>query len=136
MQSHLGHVQVNVQPGNIDFYRDLFTFLGWKEIAGGEGWLGIAGDNGASLWFIGNVQDVVKDYDGPGMNHLGINVGKQEDVDAAAQFVAQRGIEHLFSTPRHRPDFSGDGPDTYYQVMFETPDRILMEIVYIGPKSA
>ncbi len=39
-------------------------------------------------------------------------------------------------TPRHRPEFS-QGPDqTYYQVMFESPDRVLFEVVYTGPKQA
>jgi hypothetical protein len=63
-------------------------------------------------------------------------VSAQANVDAAAAYVKERGIAHLFETPRHRPDFSGDGDQTYYQVMFETPDRILLEIVYTGPKSA
>ena len=38
----------------------------------------------------------------------------------------------LFETPRYRPDFSSE-PNTYYQIMFESPDRILFEIVYVGP---
>jgi catechol 2,3-dioxygenase-like lactoylglutathione lyase family enzyme len=136
MQSHLAHIQLNVQADNIGFYKDLFTFLGWQVIAGGEGWLGIADAKGASLWFLSDVKDVQYDYDGPGLNHIGIDVGAQEDVDAAARFVAERGIQHLFETPRHRPDFTGDGPNAYYQVMFESPDRILFEVVYTGPKSS
>jgi catechol 2,3-dioxygenase-like lactoylglutathione lyase family enzyme len=134
MQSNLAHMQLNVEPSNLPFYKDLLTFLGWQVIYDGDGSIGIADTKGTSLWFIGNVKDVANDYDGPGVNHLGIGVGAQKDVDAAAQYVAERGVQHLFETPRHRPDFSGDGPDSYYQVMFETPDRILLEIVYTGPK--
>jgi catechol 2,3-dioxygenase-like lactoylglutathione lyase family enzyme len=135
MQSNLAHMQLNVQAKNVPFYKDLLTFLGWQVIFEADGNLGIADTKGLSLWFISEPKDVINDYDGPGMNHLGIGVGTQADVDAAANYLTEQGAQHLFETPRHRPDFSGDGPDTYYQVMFETPDRILIEIVYTGPKA-
>jgi hypothetical protein len=60
----------------------------------------------------------------------------QADVDQVAAYLGERGVAALFETPRHRPEFSGDASQTYYQVMFETPDRILVEVVYTGPKSA
>jgi catechol 2,3-dioxygenase-like lactoylglutathione lyase family enzyme len=135
MQSNLGHVQLNVPTDHFGFYRELLTFLGWEVIFESDGMFGIADRKGFSLWFIGKVKDVAYDYDGPGLNHLGIVVEAQADVDAAADYLAKQGVQHLFDTPRHRPDFSGDGPNTYYQVMFESPDRILFEIVYTGPKS-
>jgi catechol 2,3-dioxygenase-like lactoylglutathione lyase family enzyme len=136
MQSNLAHMQLNIRPENTPFYKDLFTFLGWNVIYDGGSSFGIADTNGTSLWFIGEVKDVNYDYDGPGLNHLGIGVSAQADVDSAAKYVTGQGIAHLFETPRHRPDFSHDEGQTYYQVMFETPDRILVEIVYTGPKSA
>ena len=40
----------------------------------------------------------------------------------------------LFETPRHRPEFAESDGHTYYQVMFASPDGILFEIVYVGPK--
>jgi hypothetical protein len=49
-------------------------------------------------------------------------------------WLKESGIPHLFETPRHRPEFS-EGDNTYYQVMFESPDRILFEVVYTGPKA-
>jgi hypothetical protein len=67
------------------------------------------------------------------MNHLGISVAAQADVDAAVEFLQQRKIASLFETPRHRPEFSAGSDQTYYQVMFESPDRILFEVVYTGP---
>ena len=57
-----------------------------------------------------------------------------DDVDEAVTFLLAKNIPALFDTPRHRPEFSIGPDDTYYQVMFETPDKILIEIVYIGPK--
>lgn len=136
MQTQISHIQFNVQPGNIAFYRELFAFLGWQTIYDGEGMLGVGGKGGNSLWFAGQVKDVSNDYDGPGMNHLGIGTEKQGDVDATVAYLRQRGVELLFDTPQHRPEFSQDEAHTYYQVMFESPDRILLEVVYTGVKDA
>ncbi|HEX6292438.1 MAG TPA: VOC family protein [Herpetosiphonaceae bacterium] len=136
MQSHFSHIQFNVQPANMPFYKDLMAFLGWHAIVDNEGMLGVADKRVGSLWFIGQVKPVSNDYDGPGMNHLGLGVASQADVDAVADYLRERGVELLFETPRHRAEFSRSEEHTYYQVMFESPDRILLEVVYIGPKSA
>ena len=133
MQSGLSHIQFNVQAENVPFYRDLFSFLGWSVVHEDSGFVGLSGKHGESVWFIGGAKDVSNDYDGPGMNHLAIGAESQADVDAAATHLTGHGVEMLFETPRHRPDFSSDG-DTYYQIMFESPDRILFEFVYTGPK--
>lgn len=140
MQSRIGHLVFNVQAGNLPFYRDLFAFLGWNTLydgpAEGGPMLGIGIADGTSLWFGSKVKDVANDYDGPGLNHLAIGVETPADVDATVDFVRGRGIPPLFDTPRHRPEFSSGADQTYYQIMFETPDRILVEVVYTGPKPA
>jgi catechol 2,3-dioxygenase-like lactoylglutathione lyase family enzyme len=97
--------------------------------------LGVAGANGVSLWFGSEVKPVTNDYDGPGVNHLALSVPAQADVDTVVAYLAEHSIEQLFETPRHRPEFTPSLDQTYYQVMFETPDRILLEVVYTGPKS-
>ncbi|HVB63891.1 MAG TPA: VOC family protein [Nitrolancea sp.] len=135
MKTSLAHIQFNVLAANLPFYQQLMAFLGWHTIYAGDGMLGVVGANDASLWFIGQVNDAVNDYDGPGMNHLAIGAESQADVDAAATYLAEHGVTALFDTPRHRPDFAASADQTYYQVMFETPDRILFEVVYTGPKS-
>ncbi len=134
MQTRLAHIQFNVRPENVPFYRDLMAFLGWKTLYDNEGMLGVAGKSDDSLWFIGQVKAVSNDYDGPGMNHLAIGAESQADVDAVAAYLQERGVELLFETPRHRPEFTEREAQTYYQVMFESPDRILLEVVYTGPK--
>jgi catechol 2,3-dioxygenase-like lactoylglutathione lyase family enzyme len=133
MQSGLSHIQFNVRAENVSFYKDLFGFLGWGIDYDGEGVVGLTGKNGESLWFIGEAKDVDNDYDGPGMNHLAIGAESQADVDAAAVRLIEQGVALLFETPRHRPEFSGED-STYYQIMFESPDRMLLEFVYTGPK--
>jgi catechol 2,3-dioxygenase-like lactoylglutathione lyase family enzyme len=135
METRFAHIQFNVQAANLPFYKDLMTFLGWGPINEGEGFFGAWGKNGESLWFVGSVKDVSNDYDGPGMNHIGIGAASSADVDAVVTYLAERGVERLFETPRHRPEFAGGEDQTYYQVMFETPDRILVEVVYTGPKA-
>lgn len=134
MDTRLGHLQMNVAADNLNFYRELFAFLEWPVIYEGDGMLGVSGKSGDSLWFIGGANDASNDYDGAGMNHLGIAAGSQADVDAAVRYIEGKGIAALFETPRHRPDFAQSETDTYYQVMFESPDRILFEVVYTGPK--
>ena len=135
MRTKIGHLVFSVDSANQGFYRDLFTFLGWQTLYDGEGMLGVADEGGVSIWFGSATSAHANDYDAPGLNHLAIATTRQDEVDQAATYVKDKGIAHLFETPRHRPDFSADDASTYYQVMFETPDRILIEIVYTGPKS-
>lgn len=134
-KGHIGHLVYRINMQNAGFYRDLLGFLDWKILYDDPAMLGVGDDSGTSIWFGSSTRDVKNDYDGPGLNHLGLNVGNQSDVDAAVEYLRSTGVQALFETPRHRPEFSG--PDsTYYQVMFESPDRILFEIVYIGKKDA
>jgi catechol 2,3-dioxygenase-like lactoylglutathione lyase family enzyme len=134
MRTHVGHIQFNVRAANLPFYRDLTAFLGWQTLYDTEEFIGVADESGNSLWFTDCGKAVNNDYDGPGMNHLAFVTATQADVDAAVDYLRGRGVEPLFGTPCHRPDFAHGEGQTYYQVMFESPDRILFEVVYIGPK--
>ncbi len=129
------HLQINVDAANFGFYRDLFTFLGWQILNDDEYVLGVgSGEDGAiSVWFAKTTNTAANDYDGPGMNHLAVHAQSQADVDQTVDYLRQHGVECLFETPRHRPDFSSEG-STYYQVMFASPDNLLFEVVYMGPK--
>lgn len=134
MESQLGHLQVNINPQNIDFYKQLFTFLGWSVIYENEELIGLAGKNGSDLWFEKGIKNLNNDYDGIGTNHIAISVFKQSDVDIAVDYLKQHDVIALFGTPCHRPEMVSDPNDTMYQVMFESPDKILLEVVYRGPK--
>jgi catechol 2,3-dioxygenase-like lactoylglutathione lyase family enzyme len=135
MQTKLGHLVFGIDDANRGFYRELFTFLGWQIWYDAEGMIAVGDSNRVSLWFGSAAKDVANDYDGPGLNHFAISTSTQGEVDQAAAYLTENGVAHLFETPRHRPDFAQDESSTYYQVMFETPDRLLVEIVYTGPKS-
>ena len=134
MRTGIAHIQFNVKAENLPFYRDLFGYWGWEIIHSDDSMYGISGRNDESLWFTSGATGVTNDYDGPGMNHLAIGAESQSDVDAAGERLSAQGVDLLFDTPRHRPEFSGGESETYYQIMFETPDRILLEFVYRGPK--
>ena len=137
MQTGIAHVQFVVKAANLPFYTDLFEVLGWQTMVADDETVGVAGKNGESLWFIGQTEG----GDGPGidqmaigaMNHLAVGAESQADVDTVAAFLTARGVEMLYETPRHRPDFVESADETYYQIMFETPDRVLLEFVYTGP---
>lgn len=134
MRTTIGHLVYSIRPQNQVFYRDLFSYMGWATLVDMEGMLGLGADNGQSIWFGTATKDSANDYDAPGLNHLAIAAESIADVDEAAAWLSERGIAMLFGTPQHRPDFSSDDASTYYQIMFESPDRLLFEIVYTGPK--
>ncbi len=136
IHTHLGHIQFNVRAANLPFYKDLMTFLGWQTLSDEHEMLGLGGEGNQSVWFVGQVKDVSNDYDGPGMDHLAFGAASITDIDATASYLRAQGVRLLFETPRHRPEFAGGEDQTYYQVMFESPDRILLEIVYTGPHGA
>ena len=132
IKSDIGHIVFNINPANMAFYKDLFQFMGWAIWYDDPNMLGLGNESGRSLWFSGPAKGVSNDYDGPGVNHLGVSVPGVAEVDEVVAYLRERGVPALFETPRHRPEFSSPGK-TYYQVMFESPDRILFEIVYTGP---
>jgi catechol 2,3-dioxygenase-like lactoylglutathione lyase family enzyme len=135
MKTEIGHLVFGVNTENLKFYQDLLEFLGWQTILAERGMLGVRNDQGASLWFGAPIKDVQNDYDGTGLNHIAVSTATQADVDTAAAYLQSQGVAMLFETPRHRAEFSHDPAQTYYQIMFESPDRILFEIVYIGVKA-
>jgi catechol 2,3-dioxygenase-like lactoylglutathione lyase family enzyme len=135
MNTRFGHLQINVQEGNVAFYKGLFAFLEWPVVYEGDGMLGVGGKSGDSLWFTPATKSAKNDYDGLGVNHIAIAASSQGEVDEAAGYLKNNNIAALFGTPCHRPDFASSESETYYQVMFESPDGVLFEIVYTGPKS-
>jgi catechol 2,3-dioxygenase-like lactoylglutathione lyase family enzyme len=134
MNSSLYHLQINIDYQNSSFYKDLMQFLGWEVIFEGEDMIGYKADKGGDLWFVQSEKDGSSDYDNTGVNHISLRVAEQINVDEVVNFLKQKDVEPLFGTPNHRPEFAASENETYYQVMFESPDKILFEVVYIGSK--
>jgi len=135
MHSAWNHVQINIEPGNRAFYKELFTLLGWASWHEDANMLGMGVEGKGSFWFASAPGKASADYDQLGVNHLGIRTEAQKDVDAVAAFLKQKQVPALFGTPRHRPEFGEGEGQTYYQVMFASPDNVLLEVVYIGAKA-
>lgn len=129
----MGHMQVFIDSSHVNFYKKLFEFLGWSILYEDKIAINVGDKNGFSIWFDPAIKDIKNDYDGNGMNHLAFSVPSQQDVDKTVDWLRENGVQTLFGTPCHRLDFADSKEDTYYQVMFESPDRILFEVVYTGP---
>jgi catechol 2,3-dioxygenase-like lactoylglutathione lyase family enzyme len=136
MKSSINHIQFNIDFENSIFYRELFTFLGWSLIFEAHGMMGFKSGKNGDVWFINSMKQEQTDYDKIGMNHISIGVKEQLNVDEVVSFLATKNVKCLFETPRHRPEFSQGTDQTYYQVMFTSPDNILFEVVYVGKKMA
>jgi catechol 2,3-dioxygenase-like lactoylglutathione lyase family enzyme len=135
MKSAWNHLQFNIEPANRPLYKDLFTLLGWQQWHEDEKMLGMGVEGKGSFWFASAPGKRKTDYDQLGVNHIAVRAEEQRDVDAVARFLKGHGVPALFETPRHRSEFAEGEGQTYYQVMFTSPDNILFEVVYIGPKA-
>ncbi len=133
MQSYLYHVQINIDFQNLDFYKDLMEFIGWRTIFENKNVIGYKSSTNGDLWFVKVDNNQTTDYDTKGVNHIALKVDEKSHVDQIQRYLENNDTKMLFGTPRHRPEFSSTKDETYYQIMFESPDKILFEIVFIGP---
>lgn len=109
-------------------------FMGWKVIFEDKSAVGYKSGSSGDVWFVKTKINKLVDYDAKGVNHISFRVDKITDVDKVKNHLEKNKVKMLFDTPRHRPEFSSSEKETYYQIMFESPDKILFEVVYIGPK--
>jgi catechol 2,3-dioxygenase-like lactoylglutathione lyase family enzyme len=134
VKTRLGHLVFFGDPQNVGFYKDLCEFLGWKTIYDKDGIFGTTDGGGCDLWFEGEATGAKNDHDGAGLNHLAIVTESQADVDTAVAHLREKGVELLFGTPCNRPEHAESEDHLYYSAMFESPDGILLEVVYTGLK--
>ena len=134
MKSHLYHLQVNIDKENLSFYHQFMSFMGWQVIFQDDSMAGFKSHSTGDLWFVPKMADARNNYDGNGVNHISLRVDSLDDVNKVADYLQKNGVTTLFETPRHRPEFASGEKETYYQVMFESPDKILFEVVYVGVK--
>lgn len=135
MKSKLYHLQINVDfKSNSKFYKEFMTFMGWEIIFEADDMVGFKTQDSSDIWFIDAQKKEQTDYDKIGVNHLALRVEKESEVNDTIKFLEGYGIKTLFGTPRHRPEFAASENETYYQIIFETPDKIQVEVVYIGPR--
>ena len=80
MLTSVDHITFSVRPANVSFYRDLLTFLGWQLMYDSPETFGVSNGQQTSLDFGPVTTNVANDYDGPGMNHLGIPTATQAEA--------------------------------------------------------
>lgn len=110
-------------------------YMGWKVIFEDKYGIGYRSATNGDVWFVKTKKNKTVDYDAKGVNHISFQVDKMTDVDKVKNHLEKNKVKMLFDTPRHRPEFSASEKETYYQIMFESPDKILFEVVYIGKKT-
>lgn len=134
MKTSVGHIQFLIDYKNVSYYKKLFEYFEWSVIVEMEGVIGFTNGEKTSLWFLEGTKKEAAGHTMYGMNHIGFSVELQNQVDEATEFIKTLGSTPLFETPRHRAEFASNEKETYYQVMFESPDKILLEVVYTGVK--
>ena len=107
-------------------------FMGWSVIFETDGTIGYKSKTNGDLWFVEADKNESNDYDAKGVNHISLRVDEMANVDEVKDFLEKKNVKMLFDTPKHRPEFTANPNETYYQIMFESTDKILFEIVYIG----
>ncbi len=132
MNSYLYHLQLNINFDNLDFYKGLMEFMGWNVIFEIDTVIGYKNKTNGDLWFVKSENLEHTNYDSIGVNHISLRVDEISNVDEIKNYLETNNTQMLFNTPKHRPEFSHKPDQTYYQIMFESPDKILFEIVYIG----
>lgn len=134
MKSHLYHLQINIDFQNREFYKGLLEFMGWEMIFENDEVFGYTSASSGDMWFVKANNNQENDYDAKGVNHISLRVSATADVDRVKDFLESDGVKMMFDTPKHRPEFASSESETYYQIMFESPDKVLFEVVYLGEK--
>jgi len=134
MTRHVGHIHLNVDAANVDFYTELYESLGRAILIEDDGFTGVRRD-GWSIRFTPGGTGTIHNHDAIGINHLGIEADPVEAVDQVGTWIRGKSIAPLYGTPTNRPEFAASGDEMYYSVMFESPDGILLEVVYTDPRT-
>lgn len=123
MKASFYHVKLNVS--NVNFYKELLSYLGFEIFADFDNGLG-ATDGNVSFWVTKATKPGEFNYQSIGLNHLAFKVGSKEEVSRFYQeFIQTKGLR-LLDEPQEYPRYNqGKG---YYAVFFEDPDHIKLEV--------
>ncbi|MEK7460683.1 MAG: VOC family protein [Patescibacteria group bacterium] len=124
----LYHLQLNVSPAGLLFYRAFFAELGYRISEESDQHLA-ASDGQVDFWVIEtDPAHAHRPYHrkGTGINHLSFRLSSRAEVDDFVRnFLTPRGITPLYDSPKVYPEYAAD----YYAVYFEDPDRIKLEVM-------
>jgi catechol 2,3-dioxygenase-like lactoylglutathione lyase family enzyme len=130
MSASVYHVQLNVSPASMTFYRALLRHLGYTLVNDGPTMFG-ATNGSTDLWITEtDARYASRGFHrrAAGLNHIAFRVPSRADVDRFAQdFLAAHRIPALYGGPREYPEYRPG----YYAVFFESCDRLKLEVVHI-----
>jgi catechol 2,3-dioxygenase-like lactoylglutathione lyase family enzyme len=130
MKTSVYHVQLNVSPASIPFYKALLRDLGYTFVREEPDMFG-ATNGTTDLWIMQTDPRYAPrgfHRKAAGVNHIAFRVPSRADVDRFARdFLAAHGIPALYGGPREYPEYCPG----YYAVFFESPDRLKLELAHI-----
>jgi catechol 2,3-dioxygenase-like lactoylglutathione lyase family enzyme len=130
MESFLDHITINISNPKLSlpFYKDLLLYFDYRIIRDDEHHIAGRKAGSPDFWVKATEEKYLanKFYrKNIGINHFAFHVPRKEDVDRfCKEFLQERGIKTLYSSPKSFPKYTKD----YYAVYFEDPDRIKLEV--------
>lgn len=133
MKGQIYHVEINVSNWDKSgkFYDGFLTWLGYKRIGSwkiGAGW----GIRECNVWVFQSKEGFAKDgyhRQRVGLNHIAFHADSKKTVDKFyKEHLQPKRIPVLYGGPKEYPEYSKG----YYSVYFEDPDRIKLELAYVG----
>ncbi len=123
-----GHTKIAVSDfkKGYPFYKDLFSELGYKQVASDDECAGWSSPQGYGIWISqAEIPNYKYKFDAPGLHHLCLKADSPEMVDKIYQLLLKKGV-FIFNAPQKYPEYT----DKYYAVFFADPDGIKLEAAY------
>lgn len=131
MNAFLEHIILNVSNPRVSFpfYKDLFTYFGYKIIAEEKNdHIAFRKKGTVDFWIVATDPKYIKNgfhRKNTGINHFALHTSSKKEVDRFyKEFLKPKGIKTLYNSPKTFPEYTPD----YYAVFFEDPDRIKLEV--------
>ena len=130
MKSFLDHITINISNPKLSlpFYKDLLQYFDYQIIRDREDCVAGRKAGSPDLWISATEEKYLSSgfhRKNTGINHFAFHVSGKKEVDRFYnEFLKERNVKHLYSSPKNFPEYTKD----YYAVYFEDPDRIKLEV--------
>lgn len=130
MDASLEHIIVNVSNPKVSFpfYKDLFSYFGYKVFTEEEDSIAFRKKGTPDFWVVATEEQYVRNgfhRKNTGINHFAFHASSKEEIDRFfEEFLKPKGIQVLYGGPKKYSEYTPD----YYAVYFEDPDRIKLEL--------
>lgn len=132
----VAHIEINVSDlqKSKKFYSMIFSQLKWDMSLDGDYAIGFKGADNTHLFLVQTKKASLLNIfhrKNTGLNHLAIRVESRQAVEEFNNFLKQNNIPRLYAD--NPKDYSKEyNMEQYYAVYFEDPDRIKLEVVFMG----